>query len=435
MMKHCPCLFVSLLVVATLASSGPSIAAESQVAEVTGVYVLPDVRLKKLESTIANDRGILLGGSSDLWHGPDDLPNRFWMITDRGPNGKLKVNGQKRRTFPVPDFSPIILHVELADKKVQILKTIPLVDSAGKPVGGMSNLEGIDETPYDYQGRRRLPYNPNGLDSEGLIRTSSGDFWIAEEYSPSLVHCDANGKILKRFVPAGSKISGAGYPVEPCLPAVLAWRKKNRGFESLAFSRDGKTLYTALQSPLSNPNKRTGEHSRNVRLLAFDIDGQKPSAEYVYQLEHYRGFGPDAEAEEDIKVSGLTMVGDTTMLVLERTDAVARLYQVDLAKATNILDSRWDKPSTSPTLESLDDPSSKGVIPLPKKLVVDLAQLRNLPRKIEGIALIDSQTLAVTNDNDFDLGRFDSEGSNHGNGVKNFISVIRLKSPLTTQGE
>lgn len=398
---------------------------------VVSVYRLPDTPLASTERFIHNDRNVLLGGiGSDLWHDPADPPNRFWMITDRGPNGEVKVDSQKRRTFPVPEFSPLILYAELADHKIAILRKIPIVDSSNRPVGGLSNAESRDEIPYAFDGRTRLPCNPNGLDTEGFVRTSNGHFWLAEEYSPSIVHCDPNGKILKRYIPAGLELSGTGYPVAASLPDVLVRRRQNRGFEGMAISRDEKTLYAIMQSPLSHPDKRTGEVSRNVRLLAFDLATEEPVAEYVYRLEDRPQFTSGAKKTSDLKISGLAMLEGAAMLVLERTDDVARIYKIDLAGATNILDSRWDRQCTSPSLEALNDLHAAEIAPASKSLVQDLSQLPNMPRKIEGIAVIDARTIAVANDSDFDLGTFDAAGKNRGAGVKSLICVIRLNSPL-----
>ncbi len=390
-------------------------------AKVTGVYALPDTPLASVERFIRNDHKILLGSiGSDLWHDPQDPPQRFWMTSDRGPNGKVKVGDEKRRTFPVPEFSPLILHVEVQGKEIRLLQTIPLVDSHGIPVTGLSNVQGHDEKPYSYDGRQQLAYNPNGLDNEGLVRTAQGDLWVAEEYSPSLVHCDAKGKVLKRYIPAGLALEGTGYPLAAKLPSILARRKMNRGFEGLTLSRDQKTLYAVIQSPLLNPDKRVGATSRHVRLVAFDIAAERPRGEYVYRLEQ-----PKARM-----VSGLAMLGDTTMLVLERTSSLAWLYKVDLAKATNILDSKWDDEATSPSLEMVTDLAVAGVTVLPKTLAVDLSKLPGIPKKVEGIAVIDARTIAISNDNDFDVGEFDEAGNNHGAGVKSLICVIRLASPL-----
>ena len=407
----------SVLAVTFMAAS----ATADEHAAVIGDYTLLDVPLASAEKSIKNDRKILLGSiGSDLWHDPGDSRHRFWMMTDRGPNGRVNVAGEKRRTFPAPEFTPMIVQVEVRDKEIRILRKLPLVDSCGVPVTGISNTEGRDEEPFAHDGLRRLPYNPSGLDTEGLVRTASGDFWLADEYGPSLVRCDANGKVLRRFVPAGLKLEGAGYPVADCLPGILARRKKNRGFEGLTLGPDGKTLYAIVQSPLQNPDKRTGAASRNLRLLAFDIAGQKPIAEYVYRLD------PSVKT----MVSGLAMLSDTTMLVLERTGSKAWLYKIDLAKATNILGGKWDGPATSPSLEATNDVATAGIAALPKTLAVDLSQVPGLPEKIEGIAVLDARTIAIANDNDFDIGDFDREGNNHGAGIKGRLCILRLASPL-----
>jgi hypothetical protein len=137
-----------------------------RVSPVTATYTLPDLPLAtiqnaKLPGTISNDRKILLGSvGSDLWRGPTDSEGEFWMITDRGPNGQVKVNAENRRTFPVPEVNPMILRVKVDGSAIQILETIPIVTQSGKPVTGLPNIEGRDETPYDYSGQKKLPSIP-----------------------------------------------------------------------------------------------------------------------------------------------------------------------------------------------------------------------------------------------------------------------------------
>jgi hypothetical protein len=424
---------VRLVFIALVVLSGANASADDAARGLVGSYLFPDMPLKTLEPFIENDHGIQLGGvGSDLWHGPGDPPNRLWMLCDRGPNSEANVAGEKRRTFPVPDFTPLILQVEINDGKLKILKSIPIVDPGGKPIGGLPNLETADETPYDHDGGRRLPVNPGGIDPEAFVRLSSGNFWLAEEYRPSLVHCDSEGRVLRRYVPAGVKLDGCPYPVSDCLPAILARRKANRGFEGLTIGRDEKILYAVLQSPLENPSPRAANKSRNVRLLAFDIAQDRPVAEYLYRFEPAEMFASGGKTPKTsaLKISGLAMLGDGTLLVLERTDAVAHLYKVNLAGATNLLGSRWDQPATSPTLEELDDPAAAGVTALSKSLAVDLSKFPNLPEKIEGIAVLDARTIAVANDNDFDLSGFDAAGKNIAAGVKTRVLVLRLDAPL-----
>ena len=407
--------------------------------KVTDIFTFPNIPVKEfhnkvLPGSVANDRQVLLGSAgSDLWRGPADPRDEFWMVTDRGPNGQIKVDGTNRRTFWVPEFNPMILRVKTQGKEVRILEALPIVGQSGKPVTGLPNLQGMNETPYNYSAQELLNFNPNGLDTEGLVRTTAGDFWLAEEYSPSLVHVDRTGKVLKRYIPEGLKLEDTDYPVANALPAIYGKRKINRGFEGLALSDDEKTLYIALQSPLLNPDRKTGDASRNTRVLVFDIASEKVTAEYAYRFDVSSEFDPNLKnSPDEMKLSGVAFLNPTTLLVLERTDPVAKLYSVDISKATNILNTQWDDPKTAPALEALHDPARAQVRVLPKSLVLDLSSLYGMPEKIEGIALLDRHTIAVANDNDFDSedSKYDAAGNDIGKGKKTLILVISLSKPL-----
>ena len=410
--------------------------------KVVATYTLPDLPIREFENAIIavnipNDRKILLGSvGSDLWRRPSDPAGEFWMLTDRGPNGQIRVDGKNRRTFPIPEFNPVILHGKLDNGTIRILNKIPIVGQSGKPITGMPNIEGFDEDPYDYSAQKKLSFNPNGIDSEGLVRTNSGEFWIAEEYSPSLLHLDRTGKVLKRYIPAGVDLKGTDYPIATVFPAIYSKRKINRGFEGLALSNDEKTLYITLQSPLMNPDKKTGDDSRNTRVLVFDIASEKVTAEYVYRFDIATEFDPRPKMKPDeMKISGVIYLNPKELLILERTDWVAKLYSVELTKATNILGSRWNDPATAPTLEALEDPAKDEIQVLPKSLVLDLSTLKGMPDKIEGVAIIDRQTIAVANDNDFDIDErgMDADGNNPAKGLKSQILVISLSRPLPLQ--
>jgi Esterase-like activity of phytase len=412
--------------------------------KVIATYTFPDIPIKEFYNklfpqSVANDRKVLLGSiGSDLWRGPKDPRDEFWVVTDRGPNGQIRVDGSNRRTFWVPEFNPAILRVKIQGDTIQILETIPIVGQSGKPVTGLPNLKGFDETPYNYTAKELLLFNVNGLDTEGIVRTSAGDFWICEEYSPSLVHVDRTGKVLKRYVPEGLDLQGSDYPVVKPLPAIYGKRKINRGFEGIALSTDEKTLYILLQSPLLNPDRKTGDLSRNTRVLVFDIQSEKVTAEFAYRFDVSREFdrGPKNTADE-MKLSGVIALNPTTLLILERTDWVAKLYSVDMSQATNILNTKWNDPKTVPTLEALEDPATAEVRALPKTLVLDLSTLGGMPEKIEGIALLDRNTIAIANDNDFDSeeGKTDAEGNNVGKGKKSQILIISLAKPLPLASE
>lgn len=402
----------------------------SPVAEgVVATYTLPAIPLADVQDTlpIADDHGIFLGGiGSDLWHDPSAPADEFWVMTDRGPNSEVDVDGETHRTFPVPDFTPLILHIKAEDGELSVLEAIPLTTTDGASVTGLSNLEGPDEAPFNYAGTEPVTYNEAGLDTEGLVRTSDGAFWLAEEYRPSVVKVAADGEVLARYVPEGVALPNAGYPVEATLPAIYGERRANRGFEGLAISGDEATIYALLQSPLNNPDQDTGSASRNGRILAIDAATGQPTAEYVYPFEAVSPFDPaqDADDQGQMKLSGLVWLDDHTLLVLERTDEVAKLYSVDLTDATNILGTDWDDVATSPSLEATADLAAAGVTPLTKTLWLDLEAIPGMPDKIEGVTIIDDTTLAVLNDNDFAIGEFDADGRHIGSGVRTTLLIL-----------
>jgi hypothetical protein len=241
--------------------------------EVTAIGLFPDLGIASvlnsvLPGVVSNDHQILLGGvGSDIWHGPGDPPDELWMVTDRGPRG-ADDNGKNKEAFAVPEYTPMILHVRLNSGGgvygVEVLETLPVVGQSGRPVTGMPNLDGRDDRPVDFRAKQKLDFNPSGIDPEGLVRAPNGDFWLAEEYGPSLVHLDASGRVLARFVPEGVVLDGADYPVVPGLPGLFSKRSDSQGFEGLTLSPDGSTLYrrckgrspTRTTTPATIPGRR-----------------------------------------------------------------------------------------------------------------------------------------------------------------------------------
>jgi hypothetical protein len=381
-----------------------------------------------LPGTVGDDRGVDLGGiGSDIY--PAGRQGEFWTVTDRGPNGQIKVDGKKRRTFPVPGFDPAIVKIKVSGDTVKVLDALPITTSSGKPVTGLSNQAGRDEAPYSYDAQTPLAYNPNGVDTEGIVRSADGSFWLVDEYGPSLIHVSAHGKVLTRYVPKGLNLTGADYPVVEALPAVLLHRKVNRGFEGLA-QLPGGDLVMAVQSPLSLPNGDAGDASRTTRLLRFSPKKRAVTAEYAYRFDPVNVVDPSEDDTSELKISSVVAVGHDRLLVEERTDKAARLELVKLTRGADILGGPWDSDKTSPSLEQLDDPAASGVPVLAKRLVVDLGTVAGVPGKIEGIARVDRDTLALINDNDFGMtdgaGAFDAQGRLVDSGIETTVTYVRL---------
>ncbi|MFI8872902.1 esterase-like activity of phytase family protein [Streptomyces sp. NPDC055243] len=414
-------------------ATGAPTGGKEKAPRITSTATLGDVPLGRfsnslLPGTVNDDRGVDLGGiGSDIY--PAGRKGEFWTVTDRGPNGQIKVDGKKRRTFPVPGFDPAIVKVRVSGDTVKVIDALPLTTSSGKPVTGLPNQKGRDEAPYTYDAKTPLTYDPNGLDTEGIVRAHDGSFWLVDEYGPSLVHVSARGKVLKRYVPQGLKLSGADYPVVEALPGVLLHRKGNRGFEGLA-QLPGGDLVMAVQSPLSLPDEDAGDASRTARLLRFSPKKQAVTAEYAYRFDAVDVVDPGEDDTSELKISSVVAVGRGRLLVEERTDKAARLQMVKLDRRSDILGERWDDAATKPSLEQLDDPAASGVPVLKKRLLVDLDTIDGVPDKIEGVARVNSRTLALINDNDFGMTdgaeAFDKDGRLVDSDVETTVTYVRL---------
>ena len=363
-----------------------------------------------------------IGIGSGAFRHPKGPANAFFAISDRGPNfpcraarkvlgvdgKKLCANIKKARIYPVPEYSPSIYSVHLnADGTFSIKDVISLKDRDGNPVDGMLNplTVATTENPIDAMGKP-LKQNANAVDAEGLVLLSDGTFWIGEENGPSLLHVAANGRIQKRLVPAGTEkdFATANYDVIGALPAILAKRQANRGIESIAISPDEKFLYTIMQNPLANPDADTYKKAKNTRILKLDRATMKPVGEYIYQLDDPQNFRNDPSSKQNSpRISEMLALGTDRLLVLERTDKTTKLHEINLAGATDILGSRWDQAETAKSLEALNDLSGTGVKPVGKTLRFDSADFKNIPDKLEGIAILGDGTVALINDNDFGI--------------------------------
>jgi len=408
--------------------------------EIEATHVLPRVRLP-------GGHDVVLGGLSDLCvtgHDPSGIT--AWTLTDRGPNGTVGSGDAERRTLLEPDFSPMLVRLRVpagndAGDPVDVEEMVPLTAASGAAVTGRPNGMGRDEAILDSAGRDAVPPDPNGVDTEGLVVMPDGSFWASEEYRPSLLRIDAQGRCLERHVPENASLAGSGMKVVADIPAAYGDRRDNRGFEGLALSADGKRLFVMLQSPLDHPKKKAAKNTGNVRLLVADAVSGTPVAEHVYRLGDpahddwaTRGAPPD-----DGKLCCLATLADGSFLVLEQADGgLVRLYRADPRGATDTLPRT--RRGEDPALETIGDLAAAGIEPLRKSLVADLEPLVSRLRedafgsggdpgsklKLEGLAILDDHRVLLVNDDDF--GVHARPGSPR---PRSCLWVVRLSAPLS----
>ncbi len=225
---------------------------------------------------------------------------------------------------------------------------------------------------------------------ESLYWSSEGD----EKGRPSIQEMDRNGNFRRTFeLPTYYLPNGIG-------ASRTSGIADNLGHEGLAVSRDGKTLYAALENALVQDGPKASlEAGSPARVLGFEIATGKPVAEYVYVTEAIPEKATRPPFYADNGVSEILTLPDGRLLFVERAFAFGvgntiRLFTASLDGATNVLGR-----------ETIRD--DKSVQPLKKELALTLQQgsLGLSIDNIEAVTLgpwIDGKpSLIMASDNNF----------------------------------
>lgn len=361
------------------------------------------------------------GFGSGLATRAGDPSGTVWAIGDRGPNLKVKTaierygmahlegvstkNGAK--IMPRPDLGPALAELRVTEDRVELVRTLRISDREGRPLSGLplpQSAYAVNEPALACDGTP-LPCDSSGLDTEGIAALSDGGFWVGDEFGPSLVRLDKDGRVLRRLVPRGMKLEDASYAVEDLLPALAAKRQLNRGFEAIALSADERWLFLAFQSPLAHPDEAAHEKARHVRLWQMDLSTAEVVAQYLYPLDAPQTFLRDGAKgpldHKDLKVSELLAIGERMFLVLERGSETTKIYRVELTHPERLPAAHLD-PATRPTVEESSGEGDSFPLPILKKqLFFSTDDAPEIAADLEGMALLSPTQLLLVNDNDF----------------------------------
>lgn len=278
--------------------------------------------------------------------------NRFYGLTDKGVNGY--------------DIKPTIAHFQIqSDGKISLISKLQL----------------------------KTKINP-----EGLVVLNDGSFWVSDEFGPDIIHFDKNANEIERI---------------DFLPRELKKRRKNHGFEGLAITPDGKTLVALMQSSLQNPNKKVNK-SKLTRIISLNLE-KRSISQYIYKQEKNKNSNSEIRA-----------ISNTTFLVIERDSknplkskkSHKRVYKISLENATDIekisLNTHLKQDKNIGLLidgKTLEQTVLKkgwkylkkhNIYPVKKSLVVDLIKELNYSHdKPEGLWIVDKNSIAILNDDDF----------------------------------
>ena len=236
--------------------------------QITNIDLL-QVPIAKSSKVVLNGQELKIEYSygSGLFADPNDFnDNIFYAITDRGPSlscQEIKQLTKKKfcksnsiRVFLLPNFVPTIYKLQISKKdKISIISKIPLKNQKELPINGLPLLwlnKKVSQKAINLS--KKSIFSFNGIDPEAIVKTKTGNFWIAEEDGSSLVKVSKNGTILKRFIPINSKKSfkKSQYPIKEALPAIINKRTINQGISALALNHKENLLFFTFKRPLNN---------------------------------------------------------------------------------------------------------------------------------------------------------------------------------------
>jgi glycerophosphoryl diester phosphodiesterase len=339
-------------------------------------------------------------GFSGVQFGP--VCDSYFVLSDNGFGSKFNSIDYLLRIYQI---SPDPKTVDGGFGTITVDDHIALRDPAGFIPFFIIN-EMTDErllTGYDF-------------DIESFVFDANGTLWVGEEFGPYLLHFDRAGRLLHAPWPTPLTLGSEEAVRAPQNPSILAASPApgnpsqatlptSRGFEGMATSPDGMTLYPMLEGTVA------GDPAGALRIYTFDVATES----YTGTIRFYPLEDPGHA------IGDFTVINDNEFLVIERDglsgDAAAfkKIFKIDLSAV-----------------------DADGFVA--KQVVVDLLNIadpNNLAGMgepfrfpfvtIEDVLVLDAETIVVLNDNNYD-----AKGG-RGATVKdpNELIVLRLAEPLT----
>lgn len=220
------------------------------------------------------------------------------------------------------------------------------------------------------------------FDIEAFRRDRNGHYWFGDEFGPYLVQTDASGKVLRSEI----LMPGVYAPQHKDVVAgtAVANLGSSGGFEGMALSADGRTLWTLLEKTVA------GDPDKTLRINAFDIEAEAyTGTQYLYPLQ-----------AEGTAIGDMVAVDATRFIVIERNGDTAtsgtpfkKLYLIDIA---GLASGATVAKTELVDLMNLADPDD---------LNGDGSTVFTLPYvTIEDVLVLNARTLLVANDNNFPYG-------------------------------
>lgn len=175
--------------------------------------------------------------------------------------------------------------------------------------------------------------------------------------------------------------------------------------EGLTITPDEKTLVGIMQSTLYTPSKANVADFTITRIVTFDLE-TATTKQYLHKQKKAKNSN-----------SEIVALSNTEFLIVERdglftgNDATAQkhIYRIDITNATDVSGDDFDSLDVmlvnGKTIEqnTWEELATANIVAVTKTLAVDLVdKLGDYPHeKLEGIWLINNNTIGVLNDDDF----------------------------------
>ena len=188
-----------------------------------------------------------VGGFSALIDAPGR--DRYWAMPDNGFGSKANSRSFLLRLYEVEaDWET----ARGGDGEVEIEDWITLSDPHRRVPFAIVNEDTRD----------RL-LTGGDFDIESVRIDRRGDLWFGDEFGPYLLHTDRHGRVKEAPIP----LPGVRSPdsAEPGTPNLA----RSNGFEGMAISKDGRTLYPVLEGPVA------GDDTHVRRVYEFDLDRRR----------------------------------------------------------------------------------------------------------------------------------------------------------------
>lgn len=297
-----------------LALAFVSAPAQAQPTFVNGL-VIDGASIDASGGTLVNDGRV--GFFSDIFY--DRARNEWWALSDRGPGG-----GTLHYETRVHRFKLDIQPDSGAISNFQILSTL-IFRKGGSALDGFAP---------DVAGPLGLAFDPEGI----VVHPLTGHLLVSDEYGPSLIEINRAGQLVRRYeLPASilPRDAATGTVNHASDAGNSAGKRTNRGFEGLAISPDGRTVYAMLQSAMLDEGGRNGAVNR---IVAFDTRTARPVAQYAYRMEG---------SSQGRGISALVALNDREFLVIERNNRGLgvdanlaspnkKVYRIDLTGASDV---------------------------------------------------------------------------------------------------